>query len=309
MKSLIIVGAGKIGKRFYSEILVGGMNQKYKEIFYYDNDPYKQEMYINGVLVLSYAKFAGMIHEEECEIILATDYWKELLKFCKDIGCENKVIGIYSSISFKYNPYVRRIYGQDAEEVYLSEKIGEKYGYGYKCFYVDVGAHHPYRFSNTHWAYVMGGHGINIEPNADAIEQFNKMRCRDININCGIGIAENVMKYYKFEEPAFNTFEESEFKGIRTPKEVVDVPVKTLKLIFEKYEVDKIDFMNIDVEGLEMQVLQSNDWNKYKPFFILIEQKNMSVKELIESEIYLFLTALGYECEWKGIRTAIYRQV
>ena len=65
--------------------------------------------------------------------------------------------------------------------------------------------------------------------------------------------------------------------------------------------------MNIDVEGLEMQVLQSNNWNKYKPFFILIEQKNISVKELIESEIYSFLTSLGYECEWKGIRTAIYK--
>lgn len=115
------------------------------------------------------------------------------------------------------------------------------------------------------------------------------------------------MKYYKFEETAYNTFDEHEFKGLRVPSEIIEVPVKTLKSIFEEYKVNKIDFMNIDVEGFEMQVLLSNDWERYKPEYILVEQKHISVKELIASDIYSYLKTLGYECEWKGIRTAIYK--
>lgn len=155
MINLIILGAGNIGKMVSMEILTWG-DEAYEKIFYYDNDCKKQGTYINNVWVLTYEEFLIMIHQEKCKIILATDRWMELLEFCQELKIENKIISIYNSINFNANPYIRRIYGQDAEEIYLSEKIGQKYGTKYRGFYVDIGAHHPYRFSNTYWAYKMG---------------------------------------------------------------------------------------------------------------------------------------------------------
>lgn len=308
MSSLIIMGAGRIGKMVYDEIILGG-NIEYDEVFYYDNDTGKQGTLINNVAVLTYDDFMNKTKSSQCDIILATDFWKELLRLCINLKIEDNITGIYTGTSFYSNPYVKRIYAQDAEELYLLEKISVEYGQDYKGFYVDIGAHHPYRLSNTHWAYMRGWRGINIEPNADAIELFMKVRDKDINVNCGIGYEEKIMKYYKFEDSSFNTFDEGEFEGLRVPKEVIDVPVMKLETILDQYKVDKIDFLDIDVEGLEMQVLQSNNWQKYKPAFILIEQKRIFVSELIETEIYQYLKKLGYECDWKGIRTAIYRLV
>lgn len=308
MSGLIIMGAGKVGSKVYNEIILGG-NIIYNEVFYYDNNVSKQGTYINGIYVLTYDEYKAKIKSKEFDIILAADLWKELLDLCKSLKIEDKIIGIYSGLSFWANPYVRRIYGQEGEELYLIEKIIGKYGEGYKGFYVDVGAHHPYRLSNTYWAYMDGWKGINIEPNTDTFDLFTKVRTRDINVNCGIGNEEKTMKYYKFDESSVNTFDEKEFQGLRVPREIVSVPVMRLETVLDKYEVKKIDFMDIDVEGFEMQVLKSNNWEKYKPEFILVEQKRISVRELIESEIYNYLNNLGYECEWKSLRTAIYRLV
>ncbi len=308
MENLIILGAGRIGKLVYQNMLAEGAIWPNKKIYFYDNDLKKQGSYRYGILVLTYEDFRKMIQTENCEIMLATDYWREMIQVCMELKVENKIVGIYGSYVFDSNPYAMRVYGQDAEDIYLSEKFEEQYSYDYKGFYVDVGAHHPYRFSNTYWAYAKEWKGINIEPNTDVIQLFNKVRSRDININCGISNEKRIMKYYRFEEPAFNTFDENEFRGIRIPKESIDVEVRTLKSILAEYRVDNIDFMNIDVEGMEMQVLQSNDWERYRPSYILIEQKNISAQELVKSNIYKYLRNFGYECEWKGIRTAIYKK-
>ena len=308
MSSLIIMGAGRIGKMVYDEIILGG-GIEYDEVFYYENDTSKQGTLINQVVVLTYDAFINKSKSSQCDIILATDFWKELLKLCISLNIEDNITGIYSGTSFYANPYVKRIYAQDAEELYLLEKISVEHGQDYKGFYVDIGAHHPYRLSNTHWAYTRGWSGINIEPNADAIALFEKVRDRDINVNCGIGYEEKTMKYYKFEDASFNTFDEGEFAGLRVPKEVIDVPVLRLETVLDQYQVNKIDFLDIDVEGLEMQVLQSNNWEKYKPAYILIEQKRIFLSELVESEIYQYLKKLVSECDCTAIRTAIYRLV
>lgn len=299
------MGAGKVGQLVYDEIMLGG--EVCDEVFFYDNDIKKQGTLFNDVPVLTFEEYLEKVKCKDVRIILASDSWKELYIICRDLCVEDRIIGVYSWKSFASNPYVKRIYGQDAEELYLIEKIREKYGEEYKGFYVDIGAHHPYRFSNTHWAYTRGWSGINIEPNSDTVKLFEKARSRDININCGVGSVEKVMNYYKFDEPAFNTFDEEAYSGLRIPKEIVHVLVKPLAKILDECRVNKIDFINIDVEGYEMQVLLSNDWEKFQPTFILVEQKNISISELLESEIYLFLKKMGYECEWKGIRTVIYK--
>lgn len=177
-----------------------------------------------------------------------------------------------------------------------------------KGFYVDIGACHPYRFSNTYWAYKRGWSGINIEPNKKGYETLRKHRARDINLWCGIAENNGKLDYYEFETPEFNSFDKKEFEGIREPERVTSVPVYRLEEILYKNQVNKIHFMDIDVEGMEMEVLKSNNWEKYQPEYILIEQKNMNVEELKNSDVYIFLQQFGYTCEWKSLRTAIYKK-
>lgn len=117
------------------------------------------------------------------------------------------------------------------------------------------------------------------------------------------------LDYYKFDEPALNSFNPKESQKVRIPKEILRVPVYRLDEIFEKYEVHRIDFMSIDVEGYEMEVLQSNDWERYIPEYVLVEQTGISYHEIADTEIYQFLLNKGYECVWKSLRTVIYKRI
>lgn len=114
-------------------------------------------------------------------LIIAMDCWQEILKECRLCGVEERIIAIFNKYT-KGNPYMNCQYSQDGEELYLRAKFSK----AVSGFYVDVGAYHPYRFSNTYWAYKRGWNGINIEPNADAKELFDRVRKRDINLCCGI---------------------------------------------------------------------------------------------------------------------------
>ena len=75
-----------------------------------------------------------------------------------------------------------RIYSQEGEDILIERMIGKKK----KGFYIDIGAHHPYRFSNTYYFYKQGWSGINIEPNVEHFRYFLKHRKRDINLNKGL---------------------------------------------------------------------------------------------------------------------------
>ena len=165
-------------------------------------------------------------------------------------------------------------------------------------FYIDIGAYHPVIGSNTFYFYkFLGWTGINIEPNPDNFPLFEKMRSQDINLNMGISEKEQELNYYMVDQlPAMNTFSE-EF--LRTSNmydhisRVKLIPTNTLKNILNKYHSENkaIDIMNIDVEGLDLQVLNSNDWEKYRPKCIVIEVDNSA---LFKGKIHQFLSEKGY---------------
>lgn len=203
-------------------------------------------------------------------------------------------------------------YSQDGEDMILKAIFEQKKGY--KGFFVDVGAHHPVRYSNTKYFYNRGWKGINIEPTPSAIAAFKTFRKRDINLNIGIGPEKTVLKFYCFNEPALNSFSKevseridqnlTKYKIIKT----LDIEVLSLSEVLDQYlPVDtKIDFLSIDVEGLDFQVLLSNNWDKYKPELILIEE-NIDVDKLSNSPIYNFLKDKQYRFLAKTLRTCVYK--
>lgn len=207
----------------------------------------------------------------------------------------------------------RRSYSQDGEDMVL-RSLMEDYPKGYKGVFVDVGAHHPVRFSNTYFFYKKGWHGINIDAMPGSMKLFKWLRSRDINLEMGVGPENDTLTFYCFDEPALNTFseatalerhEQTRYKIIKK----VAVPVMRLRDILDKHlKTNQIDIMSIDVEGLDYQVLQSNDWTKYKPVFVLVEDNDTDFANMKDSQTYGFLVEKGYQLLAKTKRTLVFHQ-
>lgn len=148
-------------------------------------------------------------------------------------------------------------------------------------FYVDVGAHHPKRFSNTYYFYERGWRGINIEPNPAVKDLFMRMRSRDINLQLGISDRPGGLMYYEFDDPALNTFDEQLMREREsdTPYRVIATRMITLEPLAAVLAVhlppdQAIDFLSVDVEGLDLNVLRSNDWERFRPRCVVSEALN-----------------------------------
>jgi FkbM family methyltransferase len=205
-------------------------------------------------------------------------------------------------------------YSQEGEDLILQRIFNDRKD----GFYIDIGAHHPKRFSNTYIFYKKGWRGINIDPMPGSMSSFNKYRNGDINLEIGISSKEQELKYFIFNERALNTFNaiEAELKVFENPnkyflKETKIIKTYSLATILNKYlkESQVIDFLSVDVEGLDLEVLKSNDWNKYKPNYILVEELRSTLEEVFsKSDVFNFFNELGYSLVSKTVNTSIYKK-
>jgi FkbM family methyltransferase len=185
----------------------------------------------------------------------------------------------------------------------------------YTGFYIDIGAHHPVRYSNTQFFYDHGWNGINIDATPGSMSVFRKMRAKDINLEIAIGNGGKNLTFYCFNEPALNSFDEALSKHRHNTthfKIINEIPVSTytLKEILDKHigEKRKIDFLSIDTEGFDFDVLVSNDWDIYRPDYIITEDDEMvDLTNLEKSKIYRFLKEKNYEITAKTKRNSIYK--
>lgn len=207
--------------------------------------------------------------------------------------------------------FCKRSYSQDGEDVALESLLGSKKGY--KGFYVDVGAHHPYRFSNTALFYKKGWRGINIEPTPTLFGGFKNHRRLDINLNVGVSHEKDNLSFFEFDEPALNSFDQEKSEDIdkNSKYNIVKkslIPVQTLESILDEFYDEKkiIDFISIDAEGWDLNVLKSNNWIKYNFRFVLVEA-DVKVANLKENEVYQYLIARNYELAGLLKRTSIFR--
>jgi FkbM family methyltransferase len=208
--------------------------------------------------------------------------------------------------------YGTKFYSQEGEDVALCRLLeGKRTGY-----YVDVGAHHPRRFSNTYYFYRLGWSGINIEPNPESIEAFRKERPRDINLHIGIADDTTELSYFYFDEPALNTFDESlarsrlsstHYKHIKTGS----ISVAPLARVLEKHlpPGQAIDFLTVDVEGLDLSVLKSNDWTRFRPRYVVAEAIDLPVSEALGCDLSLFLKSQEYDLVSKLHNSLIFRDL
>ena len=186
--------------------------------------------------------------------------------------------------------------GEDLIVKFIFDSLGIK-----NPGYIDIGAHHPFYINNTAIFYNSGSVGINIEPDPVLFREFTIHRKKDININAGIGTENSVLDFYLMSSPTLNSFsKEAALDAEKKGYSIIDV--KQVQL----YQLDKIiredaagkfpDFLSLDVEGLDMDILASIDYERNAPTVICVETIAFSTTGEAEKDrrIIDFLETRGY---------------
>lgn len=187
-------------------------------------------------------------------------------------------------------------FSQHGEDFFIYNYF-KKRNYG---FYIDIGAYHPKRFSNTFFFYKKSWKGLNIEANPDLIQEFNTSRSRDINLNIGVSNANKKLIFYVFNPQTLSTFdlnakEEYVSKGYELVKSII-VDVLPIREIINRYcKNTNIDFISIDVEGHEIEVLEGFKNLTNFPKLICLESLDLKYeKKETFNEILENLKDMGY---------------
>lgn len=187
--------------------------------------------------------------------------------------------------------------GEDTLAIKLfSDRIGHACG-----FFVDIGAHHPLALSNTYALYKRGWRGLNIDATPGSMEPFRKYRPEDINLEIAIGGRRERLPFTIFSDPALNGFvDEStvrahEARGISVQRvvEIECIPVN--EVLRSHLKGRAIDLLNLDIEGRDLEVLRSLDFQTWRPKMIILEVLGKKdLRDFLLSEEVVFLESVGY---------------
>ena len=138
-----------------------------------------------------------------------------------------------------------------------------------KGTYLDVGAHHPSRFSVTRHLYKNGWHGVNVDANKGLVNEFEKTRIRDINLCFAVGEQEQY-EFTIFQEPAISTINAEWKDKFLSESNLVDrveiVKGRRLREIYDDFFLDSaVDILAIDAEGADFEVLKSLSFDSLSP--------------------------------------------
>jgi FkbM family methyltransferase len=147
--------------------------------------------------------------------------------------------------------------------------------------YLDLGAHHPYYLNNTYLFYRRGARGVNIEADPALAARLQRARPRDVTVNVGVGPTPGALEFYVMSVPTLNTFSAEEAKrycnegGHRIERSLV-VEVRTFAQLVEAHCDGVPDFVTLDVEGLDLPIVRTIDFTRYRPLVFCVETLSYS---------------------------------
>jgi FkbM family methyltransferase len=190
-------------------------------------------------------------------------------------------------------------FGEDVMCRYLFED-------GFKGVYVDVGAFHPMTLSNTYELYRKGWRGLTIDANPDVAGLFAHFRPEDTFVHSAVGRGTGDIEMALFEDGAFNCTADQMDKvpqRLRRNARRIKVPIHSLTAILAGKNVQTVDFLSVDCEGNDLNVLQSSDWSRWKPRVVCVEDHALDWQQ---SEIVAFLESVGYTLKFRAVFSSIF---
>ena len=169
-----------------------------------------------------------------------------------------------------------------------------------KPSWLDIGAGDPIILSNTALFYEKGCRGINIEPNPDFYAKLCEARPEDTNLNCGVGVEAGTMNYYVIDNyPFLNGFSEENSEKMEKEfgyriKEAIPVRIMPIDELINKYcSLEYPDILDIDTEGMDLDILSRIDYDRFSPKVIIVEtvifgsfRKDTTIKEYLSTKGY-----------------------
>jgi FkbM family methyltransferase len=143
--------------------------------------------------------------------------------------------------------------------------------------YLDIGAHDPHYLNNTYMHYVAGGRGVNIEPDPELFAAIELARPRDTNLNIGIGEREGTLDFFVMSTRTLNTFDAAEARAVEQAgtvkiEQILQIPVRPVNAVLAEHFPDAApDFVSLDVEGLDLAILRSFDFRRWRPKVVCVE--------------------------------------
>tara|TARA_B100001093_G_scaffold255401_1_gene244291 strand:+ start:587 stop:1294 length:708 start_codon:yes stop_codon:yes gene_type:complete len=210
-----------------------------------------------------------------------------------------KILSIYKR-KYKYKKISYSFNGVDIiiDYIFKNQKKGT---------YLDVGAQHPVSNNNTYLLYKRGWNGINIDLDKKNIDLFNISRPEDTNLNYAISDKEGLADLFFYHDSSpINTLNKTVSNFQKAPiKEIKKIKTTTLNDILNKLNLqNEIDYMNLDVEGFELKVINGFDIDRYKPKVISVEYldldmkklefKNNHIENLMSSKLYKYFVNNDY---------------
>ena len=177
-------------------------------------------------------------------------------------------------------------YGEFGEDIMVNRFFKNKEN----GFYIDIGAYHPFKGSLTQTLYGKGWSGINIDISKTSVDLFKIARPKDININCAIGKITEETKFFQ------NSKMNQQNSLIRQNSNQVEVKIKCYKLndILTSNKIEKVDYINIDTEGTELDVLKGLDFKKIKPSLLTIEDNHFDLDSDSKKKKKNYMKNQGY---------------
>lgn len=216
------------------------------------------------------------------------NYWQ----LVKSYKISTLIVAFAKEIHRKlWRELVRGSYAQNYDDLILNNI----FSHINKGIYLEIGAYHPTRLSNTYYFYKKGWKGYVVEPNPEVYNIFRQIRPRDKFINAGVGENNGIMKYYNFLIPAINTFSKQEYlKNIRNGhklNDILNIRVISIGDLIKKYKISKIDLLSIDAEGFDEIILNNWPWEICKPSLICVE---MNADKILNRQGYFKVTQIDH---------------
>ena len=214
---------------------------------------------------------------------------------------------IFQNIYLKNKSFLKKkSYSMDGEDLVVRDYFKKKN----KGFYVDVGCYHPLQRNNTMLLHQLGWNGVNIDISDFSIKLFQFLRPKDTNLNLAISNDEKEIDiFFQKKLSQLSTIKktnaEKVFQGNIKSKKILSKKLTTV-LNESEYNGKKIDFLDIDVEGADLEVLKSLDFNKYSPELICIE---VIEDNIANSDIFKFLEEKNYSKIWSGVFSHIFKRI
>jgi FkbM family methyltransferase len=185
-------------------------------------------------------------------------------------------------------------YAQNMEDVHLAAVFaGQDSG-----FYIDIGGGHPVADNVSFAHYLAGWRGVVVEPQAALHGLYGRVRPRDIALAVLVGREAGEAAFHVVDRlHGFSTMVETHAKGAAgfgAGYATESRPVTTLAALCEAHAPARIDWLKIDVEGAEADVIAGADWSRFRPRLILVEAIEPGSMRPAEAAWEPMLTAAGY---------------